>query len=196
MINKNLCFIVSPTTATTATTAATTATHTHTLNMYLSEHELNAILQTPYYSQPFNTSFVNYTFYRGRYNANVLTVRFNVQNDMFNETFIQGILLTQTEDHYGLDTNLRVSVFYDLVLENNPVNENEERSFYIWRANSNRRAFNDESDEIFMSLNVPNLTQWVRQAVQVHLPDLNVHFANSNVFINRLLAIVFTFVKV
>ena len=68
--------------------------------MYLSEHELNAILQTPYYSQPYSTSFVNYTFYRGRYNANVLTVRFNVQNDMFNETFIQGILLTQTEDHY------------------------------------------------------------------------------------------------
>jgi hypothetical protein len=49
MIDKNLCFIVSPTSATTATTAATTATHTHTLNMYLSEHELNAILQTPYY---------------------------------------------------------------------------------------------------------------------------------------------------
>jgi hypothetical protein len=87
MINKNLCFIVSPTTATTATTAATTATHTHTLNMYLSEHELNAILQTPYYSQPFNTSFVNYTFYRGRYNANVLIVCFNVQNDLFNENF-------------------------------------------------------------------------------------------------------------
>jgi hypothetical protein len=61
--------------------------HTHTLNMYLSEHELNAILQTPYYSQPFNTSFVNYTFYRGRYNANVLIVCFNVQNDLFNETF-------------------------------------------------------------------------------------------------------------
>ena len=102
MINKNLCFIVSPTTATTATTAATTATHTHTLNMYLSEHELNAILQTPYYSQPFNTSFVNYTFYSGRYNANVLIVCFNVQNDLFNETFLQGILLTQAEEHYAM----------------------------------------------------------------------------------------------
>jgi hypothetical protein len=195
-LTQNLCFIVSPSTTSAAAATKRQQQQQQTHTMYLSEHELNAILQTPYYSQPYSTSFVNYTFYRGRYNANVLTVRFNVQNDMFNETFIQGILLTQTEDHYGLDTNLRVSVFYDLVLENNPVNENEERSFYIWRANSNRRAFNDESDEIFMSLNVPNLTQWVRQAVQVHLPDLNVHFANSNVFINRLLAIVFTFVKV
>jgi hypothetical protein len=70
---------------TTATAAAAAAADTHT--MYLSEHELNAILQTPYYSQPFNTSFVNYTFYRGRYNANVLIVCFNVQNDFFNETF-------------------------------------------------------------------------------------------------------------
>jgi len=74
----------------------------HTLNMYLSEHELNAILQTPYYSQPFNTSFVNYTFYSGRYNANVLIVCFNVQNDLFNETFLQGILLTQAEEHYAM----------------------------------------------------------------------------------------------
>jgi len=74
----------------------------HTLNMYLSEHELDAILQTPYYSQPFNTSFVNYTFYSGRYNANVLIVCFNVQNDLFNETFLQGILLTQAEEHYAM----------------------------------------------------------------------------------------------
>jgi hypothetical protein len=74
----------------------------HTLNMYLSEHELDAILQTPYYSQPFNTSFVNYTFYSGRYNANVLIVCFNVQNDLFNETFLQGILLTQAEEHYSM----------------------------------------------------------------------------------------------
>jgi hypothetical protein len=192
-LTQNLCFIVSPS---TTSAAATKRQQQQTHTMYLSEHELNAILQTPYYSQPYSTSFVNYTFYRGRYNANVLTVRFNVQNDMFNETFIQGILLTQTEDHYGLDTNLRVSVFYDLVLENNPVNENEERSFYIWRANSNRRAFNDESDEIFMSFNVPNLIQWVRQALQVHLPDLNVNFEHSNVTINRLLAVVFTFVNV
>jgi hypothetical protein len=164
--------------------------------MYLSEHELNAILQTPYYSQPYSTSLMNYVLYRGRYNANVLTVRFNVQNELFNESFLQSVLLAQAEEYYANDTNLRVSVFYDLVLENNPINEHKERSYYIWRANSNRRTFNDESDEIFMSLNVPNLIQWVRQAVHVHLPDLNIYFESSNVTINRLLAIVFTFVKV
>jgi hypothetical protein len=164
--------------------------------MYLSEHELNAILKTPYYSQPFSTSFLNYTFYRGRYNANVLTVRFNVENALFNESFLQSILHAQIEDVYAMNTNLRVSVFYDLVLENNRLNEHEERSYYIWRANSNRRSFDDESDEKFMLFNAPNLIQWVRQALQVHLPDLNVNFEHSNVTINRLLAVVFTFVNV
>jgi hypothetical protein len=164
--------------------------------MYLSEHELNAILRTPFYSQPFSTSLLNYVFYRGRYNANVLTVRFNVQNTLFNESFLQSILLSQAEELYAMNTNLRVSVFYDLLLEKNRLNEHEEHSYYIWRANSNRRSFNDESDEIVMSLNAPNLIQCVRQAVQVHLPDLNVHFESSNVTINRLLAIVFTLVNV
>jgi hypothetical protein len=164
--------------------------------MYLSEHEINAILRTPYYSQPFSASLLNYVFYRGRYNANVLTVRFNVQNALFNESFLQSILLSQAEELYAMNTNLRVSVFYDLLLEKNQLYEHEERSYYIWRANSNRRSFNDESDEIVMSLNAPNVIQWVRQAVHVHLPDLNVHFESSNVTINRLLAIVFTLVNV
>jgi thermostable 8-oxoguanine DNA glycosylase len=85
-LTQNLCFIVSPsTTSAAAATKRQQQQQTHT--MYLSEHELNAILQTPYYSQPYSTSFVNYTFYRGRYNANVLIICFNVQNDLFNETF-------------------------------------------------------------------------------------------------------------
>jgi hypothetical protein len=80
----------------------------HTLNMYLSEHELDAILQTPYYSQPFNTSFVNYTFYRGRYNANVLIVCFNVQNDFFNETFTSN----SSDFQSFLDSGLVSSLFF------------------------------------------------------------------------------------
>jgi hypothetical protein len=123
-------------------------------------------------------------------------VRFNVENALFNESFIQSILHAQIEDVYTINTNLRVSIFYDLVLENNRLNEHEERSYYIWRANSNRRSFDDESDEKFMLFNAPNLIQWVRQALQVHLADLNVNFEPSNVTINRLLAVVFTFVNV
>ncbi len=36
-------------------------------------------------------------------------------------SFLQSILLAQTEEFYAIDTNLRVSVFCDLVLENNTI---------------------------------------------------------------------------
>ena len=169
--------------------------------MYLTDTELTAILRNPYYTTPFTTSLCRYRFYRGRTNASVVTVRFNIAvHGTLDEPFIRSTLFDHVSEHFGLHTTLRASVLYDVLLENIVVDDDEPhervRSFYIWRANTNRRTFDDTADEILMSLNLPNMTRFVTDAVQVHVPDLNIQFTSSKVSINRLLALVFTFVNV
>jgi hypothetical protein len=82
------------------------------------------------------------------------------------------------------------SVRYDFVLRSTP---NDPSSYYIWRANTNQAEF-DENDEILMAYTHANVIRFIQNAADVHIPDLNIYFSDSNVVIDRCLAIVFSFV--
>jgi len=165
--------------------------------MYLTQFEVDAILQHPYFTVPFTEDVTNYILYRGRLHANVLTLRFNITRT-FNETYMLAMCVERVLEHYVVNTPLRMSILYDLLLEGPSADNDDDsdvRQYYIWRANSNRRTFNDDN-EIIMSVNMAELNRHCRNAANIHLPDLDVHFKSSKITIQRLIAIVFTFVEV
>lgn len=141
--------------------------------MFVTDAQLQIILQNPYYSQPQTENTTNYVFYRGHMNATVHTLRFNVIASFTEEYMIQTVL-TYLINLYDLGTELLGSVSYDLLLENPKT-----KSYYVWRANSNS-----------------SLHRLVNTAYNVHVPDLNIYFHSSNVKVSRLLAVVLNFIKV
>lgn len=78
-------------------------------------------------------------------------------------------------------------VEYDIVLR-----KPNRDSFYIWRANSNvaRRLPNAEQN---LAVDFDELFLYIRNALLINPVDLNVYFRTSNVNIEKIIAIVFTF---
>jgi len=139
--------------------------------VYMSLSELNAVLRDPFFSDPITVSRVPYFFYRGRKKCTVLTVRFNLV-PQFNRQFL-------------------ASVRYDLVLRSSGTDP--AASFYIWRANTNQADFDDNDEQIFVP-NYANLFQFCNNAVNINIPELNIHFVQSSVVIDKCIAIVISFV--
>jgi hypothetical protein len=157
--------------------------------MYLTENQVNQILNNSYFSQPVTESVVLYDFYRGHVNATVHTLRYNLTREYNEENMIQHVL-AYLMSQFPLNSTLLVSVNYDLLLGD--VNS---QSFYIWRANSNARSFN-ENEEFSMVLTYDNVYRFVTGTSQIHIPDLNINFRDSKVVIKKALAIVFSFVQI
>lgn len=155
--------------------------------MFLQEHEVNAILSLPYYTQPFTERTVCYQSYRGRANVSVLTLRFNM-TPQFEESFMTSTLLNILTERYSLGTQLWCSIQYDVLLA-----DREHQSFYIWRSNTNRKHF-DENEELLLGVTHAHLLQFCQNAARFHVPDLDLYFATSDVSISKVVAIVFTFV--
>ncbi len=156
--------------------------------MYLNQHQLNAILQSPYYALPMTENMTDYMSYRGRQNVRVLTIRFNMIPTFDENTMIQTILNMLT-NHFPIDARLLASINYDMLLC-----DPQQESFYIWRANTNQAHYN-VSQEIPLILNYANVFRFCQNSSHVHVPDLALNFRTSNVVIDRMLAIVFTFVR-
>ena len=157
--------------------------------MYMNEHEVRAVLQTPYYLLPVTETSIEYERYRGRLQCTVITLRFNLCSPRYSNQFMLNYVQNTLTDRFPMHTRMLASVNYDVLLldpNSNPA------SYYIFRSNTNRLHFN-ENDEITLSLTHANLHRFCHQADQVHIPDLNVHFAHSNVVIDRVLSIVFSF---
>jgi len=83
------------------------------------------------------------------------------------------------------------SVRYDLVLRSSGTDP--AASFYIWRANTNQADFDDNDEQIFVP-NYANLFQFCNNAVNINIPELNIHFVQSSVVIDKCIAIVISFV--
>ena len=156
--------------------------------MYLSESQLQLVLQNPFYSQPSTESTVNYVYYRGHINATVHTLRFNMI-DSFSQEFMLQRVFSFLLNMYELGTVLLGSISYDVLLV-----EPKHSSYYVWRANSNSR-FNYVQQETSFRLTYNNLYQIVDTANNVHVPSLDLYFQSSSVQIERVLAIVLSFVK-
>jgi hypothetical protein len=81
---------------------------------------------------PFTEDLTNYILYRGRLHANVLTLRFNVTRT-FNETYMLAMCVERVLEHYVVNTPLRMSILYDLLLEGPSADDSDVRQYYIWR---------------------------------------------------------------
>ncbi len=155
---------------------------------YLSRTELESLLRNEWFTNPMSVHVHHYSNYRGRTNANVLTIRFNM-NINFNETNMIESVIQTTMNHFSSRQTVLGLIEYDLLLmQPNP------ESFYIWRANSNISR-NIPNAEQTLPLTYDNLFLFIRKAARVLPTDLEVHFRTSNVVINRIIAIVFTFIS-
>jgi len=155
----------------------------------LTKHELNIVLKNPFFKKPFTESLVNYTLYQGKINASVLTVRFNITNQI-NENELVATLINSLMKHFSLNTRLLCSINYDLILS-----DHNQNSFYIWRANSNQTHYDIDEEMIFI-FTYNNLYQIVQKATTIDMNSLNIYFANSNVVINKVISLVLSFVKI
>jgi len=159
--------------------------------MYLNEQQVNRILNTPHFSQSFTESFFTYVLYRGRYNAKVYTVRYNVKPAL-TEDFIFNHLYSELQLRFPHRSHLKASIKYDLLLCNptlNPV------TYYIWRANSNERHFVDQN-EISLNNLPEDIFNFIRGSPTVDVENLNINFETSSIVVCRVLAVVFSFVTI
>jgi hypothetical protein len=159
--------------------------------MYLTLNQVNYVLSSSHYSVPFTESVINYALYRGHFNTQVYTVRFN-KIESLNEDFIFNHLYTQLLIRFPNIPRFKASIRYDLLLSDP---KQDEPSFYVWRANSNHRNY-DENNEIVLEHSPDDLFQFVNNCLNVHIPDLEIDFHNSSVIIVKVLAIVFSFVPI
>lgn len=157
--------------------------------MYLTETQLQQILTNSYYTDFVTQSVVDYAMYRGHLSATVHTLRFNVGHANHTLDNVMQHIVTHLMTSYDLNTQLLGSVSFDLLLTHQP-----DKTFYIWRANSNSSS--RFQNETFMPLTYNNVYRFVTNALNVHIPDLNIFFRNSTVTVERVLAIVFSFVTI
>jgi hypothetical protein len=84
------------------------------------------------------------------------------------------------------------SISYDLLLVDPKSNP---KSYYIWKANSNQTVLNTNG-EILISLSHDNVFRFIQNSFRVDIPSLSINFRNSNVVVERLLTVVFSFATV
>lgn len=157
--------------------------------MYLNKNQLDQILKSPFFSQLHTHNVIKYALYRGKFQVVVHTVRFNL-TDQFSENIMYQYLYSYLLSNFSLNTHVLGTIEYDLLLEDP---SSDPKSYYIWRANSNASHINNAAVEVFFPLSYNNLYRFAENVLNVHLSNLNIHFRNSNVKINRIVAIVFTF---
>jgi hypothetical protein len=158
--------------------------------MYITEDQLNSLLNSSYFQDPVTKSIVKYALYQGRLNTTVHTLRFNLIEG-FNEDFMIQTVLNHLMFHFPLNTRMLASISYDLVLVDPKA---DPKTYYLWRANSNSVHFN-AVEEIQFTLTYDNVYRFVSNSSNVHIPSLNINYESSSVVIDRVIAIVFSFVK-
>lgn len=150
------------------------------------------MLQNPYFTEPVTQSVVRYVLYRGHLNATVHTLRFNYTRNNVDENIVSRHLIDHLLTAYDLNVQLLGSISYDLLLVDPNSNP---KSYYIWRANSNSATMSG-NEETYFRLTYDNLFRFVRNSLNIHIPDLNIFFQSSNVVVEQVLAVVFSFVKI
>lgn len=166
--------------------------------MFLTLSEVNVLLQNPLFTLPVIETVREYQFYRGRRKVTALTVRFNLV-PTFDLSFMKAALPDKLLSYHPLGSHVSVAVRYDLLLRSNSMDDSGTMtpSYYIWRANTNQTTLEDNNLDVTMPLTYPNIDQMCEKAVNINLhDDLNIEFVNSDVVIDRVLAILLTFCPV
>jgi len=156
--------------------------------MYLTAHQCEMILHSPHFSTPLTESWTDYLYYRGKLHASVLTLRFNNSPNVapWTETEVERVLEERLYSSFGSMAAVTVIVDYDVLLRDG------RDSFYIWRSNSNRHHF-DQTQEfqmIILPAAINKLSTTLCTDPRLILDQMFVH---SNVNVDRLLAVVCSF---
>lgn len=163
--------------------------------MYISRSELNQLLKKPYFQTFFNKSIAKFALYRGHFNAHVLTLRYSVLSPEYNENFMITNVIQEVLNHFPpTQKSVRGLIEYDIILRAKPMEDEEQESFYFWRANSNRS--NVPNNETVLTLDHDSLFLFIRNAARINPAELDVYFANSNVAVFQIVSIIFTFITV
>jgi hypothetical protein len=139
---------------------------------------------------PMTMTSRNYLHYQGVRRATVLTLHFSVISASFSQLFMIRNVMEVLDDHFSSNVTLHCCADYDFVLcKLNSV----PKSYYPWKANSNRAQYNIVN-EVAMDFTYANVNRFCQEAAQVHLPDLEINFLSSDCVIDRLTAIIISFI--
>jgi hypothetical protein len=160
--------------------------------MYLSRSELTVILRQ---QKKFLTKNVhNFALYRGHFNAQVLTLKYCILSTEFTESLMITSVIKEVMDHFPpRQKSIRGLIEYDVVLQSNPMEQVHE-SFYLWKANSNRNSV--PNNETTIPFTHDSIFLFVRNAANINPSELDVFYTNSNVSVQCITNIVFTFIAV
>jgi hypothetical protein len=162
--------------------------------MYISRAELAALLKKPYFNSFLSRDVSNFALYRGHFNAKVLTLKYSVLAPDYTENAMITSVITEVMNYFPpRQKTIRGLIEYDVVLKANPTEEINE-SYYFWKANSNTHQ--GLQSETTLNFTYDSIFHFIRNAAKVNPNDLDLFFVNSNVSVDRITTIVFTFISV
>ena len=88
------------------------------------------------------------------------------------------------------------SVNFDVLLASRLQQQADVRQFYIFRANSNNCRVNVAENEFMLPLTYQQIFRLVTHAQNTQINDLEIYFTNSDVVVDQILTIVFSFFKI
>jgi hypothetical protein len=153
--------------------------------MYLTEAQVSSILNSNFFQTSFTSSKIHYALYQGKTNATVHTLRFNC-NETFDPLTVRSKIYQYLTDEFQANSVLLGSISYDFLLVNS---EQNPKSYYIWRSNSNAVHFTAH-EESYFTLSYMNVANFVRSIFSMDASSFDVNFENSKVVIDRILAVV------
>lgn len=147
--------------------------------MYLTRYELQSLLKKPYFNTFLSKNVSQYSLYRGKYNASVLTLRYSVLVPEFTENDMVNSVINEVMEHFPPSIKaVKGLIEYDVILVANPMDQ-VNPSYYFWRANSNTSE--NSNQETTISLNHDSIFLFIHQAARILPSDLDLFFVNSNV---------------
>ena len=157
--------------------------------LYLSAHELIPLLADAYFVVPVTETTIDYVYYRGRYEVEVTTLRYNLRPN-FSYAVMRNHLYARLCSLFPNNRRkIMGAIAYDLLLVDD---DTPPASYYIWKANSNQRNF-DESKEYSFYVNQNEFHRFFSLIENQQMGDLNMEFRSSKVRIDRALTIVLSF---
>lgn len=159
--------------------------------MYLDRQELNNLLTKNYFKNFLSKNVSHYALYRKHFNVSVLTLRYSLLAPEFTENKMHNSIINEVFSFFPPSTKtVRGLIEYDVILKSNILDQ-ENPSYYFWRANSNvnpvpnrETLINFTHDAIFL---------FIQSAAHIMPTDLDIFYANSNVSVETITSIIFTF---
>jgi hypothetical protein len=160
----------------------------------MNKSELSHLLKKEYFQRFLHKNVSQFALYRGHFNATVLTLKYSILVPEFTENNMIDSILKEVFNFFPpQQKSVRALIEYDVVLKAFPLDQIED-SYYFWKANSNRNSV--PNSETMLQLTHDAIFMYIRNAAQINPTDLDLYYVNSNVSVDRITSIIFTFISV